>query len=333
MSAQDDVPHVVVLTPVFNEQATLLLYEKTVRATLLERTDVRFEVLFIDDGSTDRSWETVRAICRADARFRGIRLARNFGSHVALSAGLNVTAGDADAVATLACDLQDPPETILRFVEQWRAGAQIVWGERNTRADSFWRIASSRLFEALMRRYAMPRGSKFTTGTFLLLDRKVAQCVCQFQEQSRIVFALVAWTGFEQAVVRYDRRARTAGKSGWNVAKMFRTMYDAFIGFSSLPVRLMTLLGGLAVASAGGLSAYILYGWAFGHPLPGWTSTMFGMAFFFGIQFLLMGLSGEYLHRIYLEVVKRPLYFLSEQTWPEKHRAESPAETVAHHGR
>jgi dolichol-phosphate mannosyltransferase len=182
-----------------------------------------------------------------------------------------------------------------------------------------------------MRRYALPPGSLFTTGTFLLLDRRVVECVCRFQEQSRIVFALVAWTGFEQAVVLYDRAQRIAGKSGWNFSKMIRTMHDALIGFSSLPIRLMTLLGGLAFLVAGGLSIYLLSAWTFGHPVPGWTSIMFGMSFFFGIQFIMMGLSGEYLHRIYLEVVKRPLYFLSDQTGPGRDEAGVPTHSAFPH--
>lgn len=315
-------PVVRVLTPVYNEEASLTRYEEAVRQTLLSRGDCRFEVLFIDDGSTDQSWPIIRSLAERDPRFRGLRLSRNFGSHIALSAGL-ACSEDADAVVTLACDLQDPPEVLLEFVDRWRAGAQIVWGRRRTREDSVWRVVTSQLFHGLMRRYAMPRGSRFTTGTFLLLDRKVVECVCQFQEQSRIVFALVAWTGFEQAVVPYDRKRRLAGRSGWSFAKMLRTMYDALIGFSSLPVRLMTLVGGVAMLVSFGLGTHLLVNWLTRNPAPGWTSTMFALAFFFGVQFLLMGLSGEYLHRIYLEVVKRPLYFVSDETPGERGRVSA----------
>jgi dolichol-phosphate mannosyltransferase len=307
-------PRVLILTPVFNEEAVLPLYEKAVRQALLSRTDYQFRVLFIEDGSTDRSWAVIQQICARDERFEGVRLSRNYGSHVALSAGFALA--DADGIATLACDLQDPPEVILRFLEPWRAGAHIVWGKRRTRADSVWRTWASGLFYRLLRRYAMPRGSKFTTGSFFLVDRQVAECVRQFREQSRIAFALVAWTGFGQAVVEYDRERRTVGKSGWSFSKMLRTMYDAFVGFSYLPVRLMTLLGGAAFLVAVLLVAYLLFCWFTGHPVPGWTSIMVGIAFFFGIQFLLMGVSGEYLHRIYLEVVRRPLYFISDRTPP-----------------
>lgn len=306
------LPRVLILTPVFNEEAGLPEYERAVREVLLSRTDYRIEVLFIDDGSRDRSWELVTAICARDPRFRGIRLSRNYGSHLALSAGF--AHADADCVATLACDLQDPPETILRFLERWRQGTRIVWGKRRTREDTGWRVLTSNIFYRLLQRFAMPPGSKFTTGSFLLLDRSVVECVRQFQETSRIVFALVAWTGFNQEVVEYDRKQRTTGKSGWNFSRMFKTMYDAFVGFSYLPIRLMTLIGASAVFVAALLAVYTVYGWLTQPVRPGWASTITVIAFFFGIQFVLMGVSGEYLYRIYLEAVKRPLYFVSDRT-------------------
>jgi dolichol-phosphate mannosyltransferase len=303
---------VLILTPVYNEAQGLPYYERRVREVLLDRDDCEFRVLFIDDGSRDGSWQAIGEISRRDGRFQGLRLSRNYGSHIALSAGLAVA--DADCVVTLACDLQDPPEVVLDFVAAWRRGAHVVWGKRRTRGDSPWRILASNLFHALLRRFAMPRGSKFTTGSFLLADRRVVECVRQFGEQNRIVFALVAWTGFEEAVVEYDRRQRLTGRSRWTLSRLIKTAYDALIGFSSLPIRVMTVLGCGAFLVTALLAVYLVYSWAVGHPFPGWTSIMLGIALFFGIQFLLMGLSGEYLHRIYLESVKRPLYFVADRT-------------------
>ena len=314
MTPPDKRARVLVLTPVYNEESMLPLYEKAVSEVLFSQADYDFEVLFIDDGSRDQSWALIRQMSTKDPRFRGIRLSRNYGSHVALSAGFALA--DADGVATLACDLQDPPEAILRFLEEWRTGAQIVWGERRTRQDAWWRVLTSNVFRMLLKRFAMPHGSKFTTGSFFLADRRVVECIRQFEEHRRIIFALVAWTGFEQAVVFYDRRERVAGKSGWTFRNMFRTMYDAFLGFSHLPIRLMALVSIVAFLVTFVLSVYLLYCWMIRTPVPGWTSTMLGMAFFFGVQFLLMGVMGEYLHRIYLEVVKRPLYFISDRTSP-----------------
>jgi len=305
-------PTVIILTPVYNEAQSLPHYERAVSDVLLPREDVCFRILFIDDGSSDDSWSIINTICARDARFSGIRLSRNFGSHAALSAGFAHARGD--AVATLACDLQDPPQTILSFVEKWREGAQIVWGRRKTRKDIFWRRAASSLFFRLLQRFAMPPDSKFTTGSFFLVDQKVAECFQRFGETNRITFALVAWTGFDQQVVDYDRRARMAGVTGWTFSAMLKAMYDAFVGFSYLPIRLMTLMGVLMFAFTLAFSGYLVFRWLTGSPLYGWTSIMVAMTFFFGLQFLLMGISGEYLQRIYREAVRRPLYFISDRT-------------------
>jgi dolichol-phosphate mannosyltransferase len=314
----DRVPRVTILTPVHNEEAALPLYERRVGEVLLARTDYDFQVLLIEDGSRDRSWEVIREMCARSPRLRAIRLSRNFGSHTALSAGF--ARADDDCVATLACDLQDPPEVILEFLDHWRGGAQIVWGKRRSRQDEMWRVWTSRAFSELLRRYALPPGSKFTTGSFLLADRKVVECYRQFHEHNRITFALMAWTGFRQAVVEYDRKSRVAGRSSWNLSKMFKAMYDAFIGFSYLPIRLTTLVGVFTSLGAFVLLAYTLISWLIGVQARGWTSLVSSLAFFFGIQFLLMGLMGEYLYRIYTEVTRRPLFFISEEvgsSWDE----------------
>jgi dolichol-phosphate mannosyltransferase len=306
-------PSVLILTPVFNEAAGLAAYEQAVRDTLLSRTDCDVQVLFIDDGSDDDSWEKICGITARDGRFRGIRLSRNHGSHIALSAGF-ANIGGADAVATLASDLQDPPEVIGQFIETWKAGADIVWGKRKSRDESLARIWTSRLFESLIRKHAMPQGSRFTTGSFVLVDRRVAECFAQFQEHNRVTFALVAWTGFSEAVVEYERRRRRTGVSGWSYGRMVKTMYDTFIGFSQTPIRVMTITGGLVSLLTIPMAGYIVYHRIAGHPILGWTSTMLPLTLFFGLQFLMMGIVGEYLYRIYAEVVRRPLYFISATT-------------------
>lgn len=312
-------PRITILTPVFNEEAGLAHYVERVRDVLLSRDDARYSVLFIDDGSTDASWRIIREICAADPALAGLRLSRNFGSHMALTAGLDHA--DGDAVVVLACDLQDTPETVLRFVEKWREGAKIVWGKRRTRQDAGWRMAASDLFNQLLRRFAMPKGSKFTTGSFLLADRAVVECLRRFREQNRITFALVAWTGFDQEVVEYDRVERTTGKSGWTFARMMKTFYDAFIGFSVTPVKLVTRLGLAVCLGNVFFLGYLLFVWAMGNPVPGWTSLMFVVTSFFGLQFLITGVMGEYLQRIYMEALNRPLYFISEATENREQRS------------
>lgn len=306
-------PKILILTPVFNETAGLAAYEAAVTKTLLSRTDCDIRVLFIEDGSSDDSWQKICAIAARDARFRGIRLSRNYGSHIALSAGF-ANVGDADAVATLACDLQDPPEIVSQFIDTWKTGVEIVWGRRASRDESSVKVWTSRVFESLIRKHAMPKRSRFTTGSFLLVDRKVADCFAQFQEHNRVTFALVAWTGFSEAVVDYHRQRRRSGVSGWTYSQMIKTMYDTFIGFSLVPIRLMTITGAMVSLLTIPIVGYILYHRLSGHPILGWTSVMVALTLFFGLQFLMMGIVGEYLYRIYAEVVKRPLYFVSATT-------------------
>ena len=302
---------ITLLTPVYNEEQTLEAYEKSVSDLFrLSGDHYSWEVFLIDDGSRDRSWEIIRQICARDSRFRGLRLSRNYGSHIALGAGFD--RADGDAVATLACDLQDPPQTVLEFLKKWESGAHIVWGKRKTREDGFWRALMSGIFYKLIKRYAMPRDSQFTTGSFLLADRRAVVSFRRFVEKNRVTFALFAWTGFQQAVVEYDRKKRTGGRSGWNFTGMIKAMYDTFIGFSMTPVKLITLLGASTSLLCIPLGLYVLFSWIGGKPLMGYTSIMLSMAFFFGLQFLLMGIMGEYLYRIYTESVRRPLYFLMD---------------------
>lgn len=309
------IPRITLVTPVYNEAAGLRHYVDEVRTTLLNRDDMAVRVLFVDDGSTDNSWKEIQTVAAEDDRFRGVRLSRNFGSHAAIAAGFDHLDDSTDAAAVLAADLQDPPDVIIEFVERWRKGADIVWGRRNTRRDERWRVVASRAFHALLRRFAMPKGSLFTTGSFVLLDRRVVEAVRHFKESNRITFALVAWTGFEQDVVDYDRRPRITGRSGWSFSDMLRAMYDAFIGFSGLPIKLME---GAALASfliAVSLAIYLVAAWMSGRTrVPGWTSQMLLFSGFFGVQFWLVGMLGQYLARIHREVVGRPLYFVSHDT-------------------
>jgi len=306
------LPIVQILTPLYNEEKCFDVYVETVERVLLSRPDVEFRCLLIDDGSTDRTWKLIQRQCDLSPRFRGLRLSRNFGAHTAETAGLDLC--DADAVAILSADLQDPPEVILSFVEAWRQGAEVVFGRRRMREDSRWRVLTSRAYEALLRRFAMPKGSKFATGGFLLMDRKVVECVRQMREANRLTFGLVAWTGFRQAVVEYDRQRRAAGRSAWSIGRMVKSMYDGVIGFSGTIPRAVTLLGAGFSVIGFVATLYFLLNAVFFSPLPGWSTIMVIMSLFFGIVFLILGTICEYLLRIYVESTRRPLYFIAADT-------------------
>lgn len=301
---------ICIVTPVFNEEENLGNYFVTTKKFFEENSNYDFNVILVDDGSVDKSWNKIFEICKTDQRYRGIRLSRNHGSHLALAAGLDCAEGD--AVSILACDLQDPIETVKEFISRWENGAEVVWGKRKEREDASWRVLASKTLFWLLRRFAFQKSSKFTTGSFLLVDKKVLKCLKLFKETNRVTFALVAWTGFNQDVVEYKRNARTAGSSGWSVSKMLKTMYDAFIGFSNLPTRILTWSGVLFVFASLAFSTYLIFDKITGNPMKGWTGIMLAISIFFAFQCFIFAVVGEYLSRIYSEVVRRPIYFVSE---------------------
>jgi len=302
-----------VLTPVYNEIGNLDRYVNEVTRILFSRSDLDAHVLFIDDGSSDDSWDKIQDIANTSDRFAALRLSRNFGSHTALIAGFDYVREEADIVATLACDLQDPPETILEFVEKWRDGFDVVWGARENRADGMLRKVASRNLEYILRRFAMPRNSQFRTGSFFLIDRVVLDCVRQFREHSRVTFALVAWTGFEQSTVMYNRGPRLAGRSGWSLGQLLNTAYDVFIGFSPIPAKVLTAFGIFMLFGSVAATAYVVTEWFLRDVQPGWTGLMATMTLCFGLLFVMLGVSFEYLYRIFVETKSRPLYFVARR--------------------
>jgi dolichol-phosphate mannosyltransferase len=287
---------------------------RAVSEILFPAADIDCRVIFVDDGSTDDSWQKIEALAAMSPRFSGIRLSRNFGAHFALTAGFDHVDPSTDIVATLACDIQDPVETILEFVQQWRAGADIIWGARRERADSRLRRAASHILNYVLRRFAMPRHSKFKTGSFLLMDRTAFDCFLQYREHIRVTFALVAWTGFNQAIVQYDRRARFHGRSRWSFGQMLNTSYDVFIGFSPLPAKFVASLGFVVFAASMLFFVYLFANWFINDVEPGWTGIMAAMTVLFGLLFMMVGMLAEYLYRIFIETKNRPLYFVAKRT-------------------
>jgi len=304
------------ITPVYNESLNLEACAAAISQIIFADPDIDGHVIFVDDGSSDDSWAKIEAIALRSPRFSGIRLSRNFGAHYALTAGFDHVEPDQDAVVTLACDLQDPAETILEFVREWRNGADIVWGARRERADSGPRRAASYVLNLVLGRYAMPRNSRFRTGSFLLMDRTAFDCFLQYREHNRVTFALVAWTGFHQAVVHYDRLARKHGITRWSFAQMLNTAYDVFIGFSPVPAKFVAMLGFTVFSGSMMFLAYLILNWTIHDVEPGWTGIMTMMTVLFGLLFMMVGMLAEYLYRIFIETKRRPLYFIAKRTKP-----------------
>jgi len=311
----------------YNEGENLDFYYKGVCEELFKLSEYDFEIIFVDDGSTDNSWDKILDICDKDSRFNAVRLSRNFGSHVAVTAGLDRAKGDAAII--LACDLQDPVETLDEFLKSWEKGYQIVWGKRITRGDERWRVIASNLFNLILRKWVLPKDSKFTTGSFMLIDRKVIDCYCMQEDHSRLTFAMVAWTGFMQTVIQYNRRLRIRGKTGWTFSRMISAFYNAILAYSTIPLKFVTTLSVLTFFFTVPVAAYLLYLYAEGRTGNiGWISTILTIFFFSSLILFQLSILGEYLIRVYKDASRRPLYFISADTVAERYTISRPGSRI-----
>jgi polyisoprenyl-phosphate glycosyltransferase len=289
-----------------DEQESLPTCYERVSAVMAETFD-DWELIFVDDGSTDLTYETINRLAEADPRVKAVRLSRNFGSHAAIAAGLDHACGDVAIV--LAADLQDPPEVIPEFVARWREGYDIVWGTRETRSDPFMRRLMARGFYGLVRRYALPGIPKTGTGSFCLIDRAVADAFRRFSERNRLTFGIISWSGFSQTEVPYARAQRLAGKSKWSPAALVKAAVDTFVSFSYAPLRMISYFGIAVSALAFLFGIYVIVDYvANGTALKGWPSLMLAILFLGGVQLLTLGIVAEYIWRVSEESKSRPLY-------------------------
>ncbi len=306
------LPLLSVVTPAYNESQNLpVLYERLVH--VLAGLSVAWEWIVVDDHSRDGSFETVAAIAQRDRRVAAIRLARNSGSHTAITCGLHHASGECAVV--LAADLQDPPETLPALLEQWQAGAQMVWAVRALReGETASTVGFARLYYLIMRRLVGIQELPATGADFFLLDRRVLDAFRQFHESNVSIPALLTWMGFRQATITYDKQARLHGQSGWNLSKKLKLVVDSITSFSYLPIRLMSIVG-FVVAIVGFLYAGLVTVNALaGRPPEGWASLMVVVLVVGGIQMLMMGVLGEYVWRALDEARSRPGYLIERMT-------------------
>jgi len=311
VTARPQQPMASAVVPCMDEEESLEAFYERVSAILGAEFGDRWEIVFVDDGSTDRTGEIIAELNRRDPRVRGLRLSRNFGSHVAIAAGLDHASGDLAVV--LAADLQDPPEVIPQFVERWRDGADIVWGARETREDPLARRLFARLFYGTIVRSALPSIPRTGTGSFCLIDRLVIDAFRRFQERNRLTFGIISWAGFRQDQVPYRRAARHAGRSKWSLGQLVKTAIDTFVSFSYVPLRLISYLGILVSVLSFAFGIYVVIDYVVaGTTLRGWPSLMAAILFLGGAQLVTLGVLGEYLWRTSEESKRRPLYFVRE---------------------
>lgn len=312
-----------VVVPCFNEEQVLRDTNQRLVA-VLERLPLRFEIIYVDDGSKDLTPEILRGLAALDERVRVISLSRNFGHQMAITAGLEYASGD--AVIIIDADLQDPPEVIVEFVERWTNGYDVVYGVRSDReGESLFKLWTAKLF------YRAISGLSDTeipldTGDFRLMDRRVVNALLSMPERDRFVRGMVSWLGFSRVAVPYRRAARFAGTTKYPLRKMVKFATDGIASFSIVPLRLAAWMGFLASGlSVCGIVVVLLerYLGVLGL-VKGWSSTVIAILFMGGVQLMCLGIIGEYVGRIYGEAKRRPLYIVRERIGFERKTATAP---------
>lgn len=311
-SSAKSMPLLSVVVPCFNEAEVIANTAARLLAVLENLPDLRFELIFVDDGSRDATLIALRELQSRDSRIRLLSLSRNFGHQIAVTAGLQYAVGD--AVVIIDADLQDPPEIIGEMVERWRDGADVAYGVRLEReGETPFKLWTANVFyRALNRMSEVP--IPLDTGDFRLMGGRVVDSLLAMPERDRFLRGMVAWIGFRQEAVPYKRAARAAGSTKYSLTKMIRLATDGVLSFSGLPLRLATWIGfGAAIISVIGILYAIVMRVLTENWVPGWTLLFIGLLFIGGVQLVCLGLIGEYLGRVYGETKRRPLYFVKEQ--------------------
>ncbi|MFT3791290.1 MAG: glycosyltransferase family 2 protein [Rudaea sp.] len=317
------MPKLCVVVPAYNEGESLREFHARL-AAVFDKLDMQCEALYVDDGSRDDTYAVMRSLREADARVATLKLARNFGKELALTAGLD--AADADAVVVIDADLQDPPELIPKFIELWREGCDVVYGTRSTRAgETALKKFTSTAFYRVMEKLSstpVPRD----TGDFRLMSRRALDALKRLRERQRFMKGLFAWVGYRQKSVVYERDARFAGESKFNYWRLWNFALEGITSFSTAPLKLATYVG-LGTAALAFLYAVWVFGKAlvFGDRVQGYPTLMLVILFLGGVQLMALGMIGEYLGRIYIETKQRPLYLIDESV-PAGQIEETPAE-------
>jgi polyisoprenyl-phosphate glycosyltransferase len=308
MSTSEKIPFLSLIVPVFNEEKGLsAFYEKT--CPILSSITEHFEMIFVNDGSIDKSVEKIQSLHFQDDRVKLIDLSRNFGKEVAMSAGLDFCRGE--VVVIIDADLQDPPELIPEMVKKWQQGFDVVYATRtNRQGETFLKKATADFFYRVIGRLSrtdIPRN----TGDFRLMSRRTVEALKLLREQNRFMKGLFSWVGFKQVSIPYSREPRFAGGTKWNYWKLWNFAIEGITSFSYVPLQVASYLGITVAALSFLYAAYLVIRTVlFGIDVPGYASLMVAILFFSGVQLLFLGVIGEYLGRISHETKRRPLYLI-----------------------
>lgn len=300
--------YISIVVPVYNEESMLEIFHTRI-TEVMQSVDIDYEIMFVNDGSKDRSLEIINELAKADERISFLNLSRNFGKESAMSAGIDIAEGD--ALVVMDADLQDPPELIPEMVEKWREGYDTVYAKRVKRdADSYLkRVTAVSFYKVIgkLSKFEIPRN----TGDFRLISRRSVLALRALPENNRFMKGLFAWIGYRQTEVVYERPEREAGETKFNYWKLWNFALDGITSFTTLPLKLASYIGCiLAIFSFFYGILIIVKTLLFGDPVPGYPSLMVIVLFLGGIQLVFMGILGEYMGRMFDESKRRPLYLL-----------------------
>ena len=305
------VPKLSIVVPCYNEEACLIELHGRLTAAARGVAGNDYEIVLINDGSRDASWAMMQTLSVADPRLVAINLSRNHGHQLALTAGLDLCSGE--RILIIDADLQDPPELLPEMMaEMDRQKADVVYAVRRARAgETAFKRGTAKLFYRALSKLAEIE-IPLDTGDFRLMSRRALDALLSLPEQARFIRGMVAWVGFRQVPIAYDRAERHAGTSKYPLSKMVRFALDAVTGFSTAPLRFASHIGLWLVAASILLLAYIGIAFLSGRTIQGWTSLMFVVVVLGAVQMFVLGMIGEYLGRLFIETKRRPLYIVSD---------------------
>ncbi|MDP4115810.1 MAG: glycosyltransferase family 2 protein [Bacteroidota bacterium] len=300
-----------IIVPLYNEELVVNEAYKRLKA-VMDYTRESYEIIFVNDGSKDRTVEMTRKICKKDKNIKLLSFSRNFGHQVAITAGMNNSSGN--AVIVIDADLQDPPEVMLKMIEKWKQGFDVVYGKRLKRkGETFFKKTTAKLFYRTLKSMTdinMP----VDAGDFRLIDRKVCDALKSIPERNRYVRGLISWLGFKQTGVEFIREERFAGETKYPLKKMVKFASDALTSFSYKPLKLATYIGAIISVFSFLYMVFILFEKMFTEfTVQGWTFIVALSLLFNGLMFIMLGIIGEYIGRIYDEAKGRPLYIIDEK--------------------